>query len=323
LDAKSALTCRLTSLHGLKPMQAGEIIVKLRSIAMKKGKASWTAEVTAIFRATESIRPIQVRLLRDKYATKFLRPSLQIILKFRCLALSLLWLMIDRRFPGASITAVTRIRFVDDCLKNGINDGVEQIVILGAGYDSRAYRFGELQNKMVFEVDHPNTQKLKINKILHIFNKLPENVFYVPVDFEKDNFVLKLVEAGYRKDKKTLFIWEAVSKYLTQNAVNELLSAVSSNSCKGSSIVFDYLFQSMVDRSSGSKFAKKVLDFQDKKGEPFIFGLPKTNPENFIMKKGFSSVKNFTSTKIKNMYFSDNSRAKNLHPFWGIIHATV
>lgn len=290
---------------------------------MIRGKASWTAEVTAIFRATESIRPIQVRLFNDKYAVNFLRPSLRLVLKFRWLALSLLWLMIDRRFPGASTTAVSRIRFVDDCLKNGINDGVEQLVILGAGYDSRAYRFGGLKNKLVFEVDHPNTQKLKKNKISRIFNKLPDHVVYVPVDFEKEKFISKLVESGYRKDLKTLFIWEAVSKYLTSNAVNELLSLVSGNSCKGSSIVFDYIFQSMVDGSSGSKFAEKVLNFQARKGEPFIFGLPEENPEKIIISKGFSSVKNFTSTKIKSIYFSGMARAKNLHPFWGIIHATV
>ena len=79
----------------------------------------------------------------------------------------------------------------------------------------------------------------------------------------------------------------------------------------------------MVDRSSGSKLAEKALDFQAKKGEPFIFGLLEKNPEQLIMSRGFSEVKNFTAGKIKSMHFSGMARVKNLHPFWGIIHATV
>lgn len=290
---------------------------------MRSGKASWTAEITAVFRATESIRPTQLRLFHDKYAANFLRPSFRLILKNRLLTKFALWLMIDRRFPGATDTVVSRIRFVDDCLKDCIKEGIEQLVILGAGYDSRAYRFNKLRSKRVFEVDHPNTQSLKKEKIIKIFGCLPNHVKFVPVDFEKEKLMPKLSAAGYRRDLKTLFIWEGVNKYLTPNAVNDLLSVVSGNSCGGSSIVFDYLFQSMVDRSSGSKLAEKALNFQAKKGEPFIFGLPEKNPEHIIMSRGFSLVKNFTAAKIKSLYFKGMARAKNLHPFWGIIHATV
>lgn len=288
---------------------------------MRKGQASWTAEITAVFRAVESIRPKQERLFCDVYAADFLRPSLRWPLKNRRLALFLLWLMIDRRFPGASITAVSRIRFVDDCLKAGIKEGIEQVVILGAGYDSRAFRFGALNHQRVFEVDHPDTQKVKKAKISRILKKLPDHVAYVPVDFENGNWISKLLESGYRRDFKTLFICEAVSKYLTPNAVNELLSGVSANSCEGSSIVFDYLFQSMVEGRLDSKIAQKALQYQARRGEPFIFGLPEENPEKIIMSKGFSSVKNFTAAKIKSMYLSGTARAKDLHPFWGVMCA--
>jgi len=289
---------------------------------MIKGKASWTAEITALFRAIETNKPPQTKLLNDIYAVKFLRPSIRLIIKNRILTKFALWLAIERRFPGASDTVVSRVRFVDDCLKNCIKDGIEQLVILGAGYDSRAYRFNEMKDIPTFEVDHPNTQKLKKEKITTIFGHLPGHVVFVPVDFETDQMMPKLFDAGYRS-KKTLFIWEGVCKYLTANAVYELLSTVSGNSCKGSSIVFEYLFQSMVDRSSGSKFAEKVLDFQAKKGEPFIFGLPEKNPEHLIVSKGFSLVKNVNAAKLKDMYFRGKPRGKRLHNFWGLIHATV
>lgn len=290
---------------------------------MIKGKASWTAEMTAVFRATESLRPIEQRLFEDIFAPEFLRPWIRLLLKNRWLAKFIVWFLIDRRFPGATDTIVSRIRYTDDCLKDSIKNGIEQLVILGAGYDSRAYRFAELKAIKVFEVDHPNTQHLKKDKVNRLFGTLPSHVTYVAVDFEKEKLLPKLLNAGFTSNQKTLFIWEGVCKYLSQEAVNELLTQVSSKACKGSCIVFDYLFESMINGSSGSPLAKRMLDYQLKKGEPFIFGLPEDNPEDSIKPKGFSEVKNTSAAKIKKKYFQGSTRAKSLHPFWGIIRATV
>lgn len=290
---------------------------------MIRGKASWTAEITAVFRASESIRPSKQRILNDMYAVNFLRPGFRLILRSRMLTKFILWLAIDRRFPGASDMVVSRVRFIDDCLHNCINDGLEQLVILGAGYDSRPYRFIQLKDKPIFEVDHPNTQALKKRKIETIFGHLPAHVTFVPIDFEKDRLMPKLTEKGYNPNLKTLFIWEGVCKYLSENAVNELLLTVSGNSRKGSSIVFEYLFKSMIDGSSHSKIAGKVLKFQARKGEPFIFGLPETNPGAEILSKGFSKVENVNATELQSMFFSGMARGNKINPFWGIIHAIV
>lgn len=290
---------------------------------MIKDKSSWTAELTAVYRATESLRSIQNRLFQDKFAAEFLRPSYKFILKNKLFTRFVLWFMIDRRFPGATDTIVSRIRFVDDCLNASIKDGIEQLVILGAGYDSRAYRFTQLKALNVFEVDHPNTQRLKKKKLAEIFGALPDYVKYVSVNFENEKMLPKLLNAGYNRQLKTLFIWEGVCKYLTKDAVSELLSVVSSNSCKGSAIVFDYLFESMVDGRVTSPLTTKLLDFQLKKGEPYIFGLPEDAPADFIKSKGFSFIRNFPASKIKEMYFQNINRGENLHSFWGLIHAIV
>lgn len=91
----------------------------------------------------------------------------------------------------------------------------------------------------------------------------------------------------------------------------------------GSSIVFDYLFQSMIDGHSGSSLARKVLDFQAQKGEPFIFGLPEENAEGYLKARGFSMIRNAPAAEIKKVVFNNSARADRLHSFWGIIHATV
>lgn len=290
---------------------------------MQNNRASWTAEITAVFRAVESIRPSKERLFHDIYADKFLRPSFRLLLKNRLLAKLALWTAIDRRFPGAADTIACRIRFVDDCLRKRIGTGIDQLVILGAGYDSRPYRFAELTKIKVFEVDHPDTQILKKRKILNMFGMLPRHVTYIPVDFEKDRLMAKLTQAGYRRDRISFFIWEGVCKYLTAGAVDQLLISVAANACIGSTIVFDYLFKSMVDGSSDSNLARKILDFQAKKGEPYIFGLPEIDTEHHIMARGFSDAKNIPAAKIKELYFNKIKRGGKLHPFWGLIEATV
>ena len=79
--------------------------------------------------------------------------------------------------------------YIDDRLQQHLGDGLEQLVILGAGYDSRAYRFEELKKGIkVFEVDHPATQAVKKEKLQEIFQLLPDHVTYVPVDFHNENF---------------------------------------------------------------------------------------------------------------------------------------
>ncbi len=290
---------------------------------MKEGKASWTAEVTAAFRAVESIRSSRERLLLDIYAEKFLRPTFRWLLGNCILARFVLWFATDRRFPGTIDTLVSRVRFVDDCLKECLLNGLEQLVILGAGYDSRAHRFAELLPKRVFEVDHPKTQSLKREKIMSMFGVLPRHVTYVAVDFEIEDLMEKLVLSGYRKDLKTLFIWEGVCKYLTAAAVDRLLAAVSANACRDSVIIFDYLYESVINGRLNSKLARKMLIFQASKGEPFIFGLPEEHPEDQIKSKGFSNVKNTTAAHIQMRYFSQQKRGRNMHPFWGVIEATV
>lgn len=235
----------------------------------------------------------------------------------------ILWFRINRPFPGLIETGVARIRSIDDRLSACLKEGVDQVVVLGAGYDARAYRFEALKDKKVFEVDHPGTQAMKKEKILTVFGSWPEHVVFVPVDFEKDDLPGSLNRAGYRKELKTVFIWEAVSKYLTSRAASRLLTLVAENASPGSSIVFDYVYESIIDGSAGLSCNKKMLRYLEKKGEPFIFGLPENNPEQFLLNHGYSKATNFPAHQIKETYFGNGPRSKHFHLFWGVMHAVV
>src|SRR5512136_858666 len=120
---------------------------------MEDGKASLTAEAAAIVRAVESAKPEGERACYDPYAQYFIRPRYRIIGRSKRLTRFFMWL-VDQRYPGATTEIVLRTRYIDDYLRERVGDGIRQLVVLGAGYDSRAHRIDGLKGKLqVFEVD--------------------------------------------------------------------------------------------------------------------------------------------------------------------------
>jgi methyltransferase (TIGR00027 family) len=103
---------------------------------------------------------------------------------------------------------MARERYIDDVLQNFLNEGLQQLVILGAGYDSRAYRFDLPGRVKTFEVDHPVTQADKLKRVQRVFGKIPEHVTYIPVDFNTQTLSERLLSSGYGPGLISLFIWQ-------------------------------------------------------------------------------------------------------------------
>lgn len=173
-------------------------------------------------------------------------------------------------------------KFFLDCLK----DNFAQIVLLGAGYDSRAYRFKEyMQNSQIFEVDASFTQNQKID-ILNYNNISSSHVNFVAVDFEKDSLTDMLFVAGFDKQKKTAFIWEGVTLYLSKEAVQSTLRNIMEISSTGSLLGFDYL-------NFNPDKAPKII----RKDEIVQFGTDKKSMETFMGNYGFSVIENLETIK--------------------------
>ena len=203
-------------------------------------------------------------------------------------------------------------------------DGLDQLVILRAGYDARAYRMEELRhNVRVFEVDHPATQQEKKAKLMKLLGSLPDSVVYVPVDFERDWLDLRLLESGYDGNERSLFICEAVTMYLTPEAVDETLAFVAKKSGDGSYIVMDYIFKSVVDGPCDlygtAEFRKQV----ERRGDSIQLGIEEGTVERFLADRGFDTLKNVTSDFVKSAYFRGESQGLYVAPSMGYVHATV
>jgi methyltransferase (TIGR00027 family) len=133
-----------------------------------------------------------------------------------------------------------RTAAIDDALRVGLADGDEQLVILGAGLDARAFRMPELGNVVVYEVDHPATQAYKRARIGQ-HPPLAKELRFVEVDFEKTSLAGALAGAGQRTDRKTFWIWEGVTMYLPLAATRATLEAVAARSCAGSRLAMTYV----------------------------------------------------------------------------------
>jgi len=141
---------------------------------------------------------------------------------------------------GMTFHVALRTRALDTALRESLALGAKQIVLLGAGLDGRAYRLRELEGLRVFEVDHPNTQRDKQQRLANAEIEPVAEVIFVPVDFEKDRLDDSLRRAGFSPTIPSFWIWEGVTVYLTLDAVRSTLLAIASSSAPGSRVALTY-----------------------------------------------------------------------------------
>ncbi|HEX4809609.1 MAG TPA: SAM-dependent methyltransferase [Bryobacteraceae bacterium] len=179
-----------------------------------------------------------------------------------------------------------RTRFIDDALERAIKNGATQVVILGAGFDSRAYRFRDLlKHCKVLEIDAAPTQEYKKRRVQQVLADIPPNLIYASIDFSKDGLGDVLQAAGLRREEKTFYIWEGVSMYLPENGVRETLRIVASYSAPGSSLVLDYANRLGIEMARTQAQGTSV--FAQAWGEPWIFGVPDSDGVEFFRELGF------------------------------------
>ena len=193
-----------------------------------------------------------------------------------------------------------------------------------AGYDSRAYRIEGLKGKVkVFEVDHPATQMRKIERLKKLLGALADHVVYVPIDFSKEKLDGRLLESGYDRNSKTLFIWEGVTLYISAEAVDETLAFVVNNSGEGSSIIFDYIYQSVVDGTCEMEEARIGREYVARIGEPWTFGIGEDAIDEFLSERGYCQINNAKPEFLAGTYFKGVNQGRKVSSFQPIVHATI
>jgi methyltransferase (TIGR00027 family) len=299
---------------------------------MEEGKPSFTAEIDAVIRTVETEKPEGERLCYDPFAKGFIGRANRVIGMIPPLRKLALWYL-EKKHPFILDCIPARTRYIDEYVNKCIDDGLQQLIILGAGYDSRAYRIERLKGKVtVFEVDHPATQKRKIEKVKKILDPLPGNVVYVPIDFNKETLPERMFQSGYDREKKSLFIWEGVTPLLTAEAVDETLDFVASNSGPGSSIIFNYIIKSLVDGTcqlEGAREIRKafsrggIADFSSNRGDRLMFGIEEGAIEAFLSDRGFQQIRDISGDYYEAAYFRGPNRNRKGCCLCRVVYATV
>jgi len=245
---------------------------------MNAAAPSRTAEYMALFRALESARAPERRLFEDRDAASFLTPRLHaVVLAARVpLLRRLIIAFIDRRWPGPRLSAVARTRVIDDFVTGALDAGCSQLVLLGAGYDTRATRLPAAAGDAVFEVDHPATQQRKREALAG----RAAHVRYVGVDFETDALASALAAAGLDRTQPSCIVWEGVFSYLTVAAIDRTLGALVQACAPASRLMLTYVDERALGGGSlaGSAWREAVSDV----GEPFQTGLEPERAAEFF-----------------------------------------
>jgi methyltransferase (TIGR00027 family) len=259
-----------------------------------------SAETLATLRAVVANETRLAVKCEDRFAKAFVRTKNRILASV--LPQALLKKVFDTAAPGSYCFTIARTRHFDEALLAACRSGVQQVVLLGAGYDSRAFRFKDaLAGVTIFEVDHPGTQARKQRILQASFGKLPANLHYAPVDFTRDSLEAALLRNGFARNRRTLFLWEGVSYYLPERAVQNVLDFVAS-CAPGSSIMFDYAIRSFVDGNASTYGGEQVANWLKRIGEPFLFGLDPAETSAFLTARKMRVLSDLGPEELEKRY---------------------
>jgi methyltransferase (TIGR00027 family) len=268
-------------------------------------QASGTAMATAFMRALAAYDPRKEVRGNDYLAEIFLEEEQKKPLKDLAIRT---WVMKNRIAPGAYEFMIARTAFFDRIVEQALKENREQMVILGAGYVSRPYRFEKfIQDTKIFELDAKPTQQRKKQCLQQEGISISRQITFLPINFETDNLKDVLVEAGFSGEKKTVFIWEGVTYYLRAEVVDHMLAFVRANSPSGSSIGFDYasLSDEALDENGAKELRKHMRSRHS--NEPTKFGIRAGKIESFLAERGFEVVEHLTAAEMNGKYLPIHS----------------
>ncbi|QJX61189.1 class I SAM-dependent methyltransferase [Niallia circulans] len=220
-----------------------------------------------------------------------------------------------------SPTPLARAAYAENVVRNECQHGAEQYVIMGAGLDTFAWRHDTLPNVTVFEVDHPSTQKFKIERLEQAGYEIPSHLKFVAMDFTKELSLEKLAAAGLDLSKKTVFSLLGVSYYLTKDVLQQLLHAFFKDLSKGSSIIFDFADEGLFTEPGIFNRVQNMVQMAQAAGEPMKFAASLAELEDLLANEQLLIYEHLSPQEIQQQFFSD--RDDNLQAFETIhyIHA--
>jgi len=284
-----------------------------------------TAEGACALRAAGALEEDPAVRCPDGMAAAFLGGFNVSTLAKRRLTRRLFLRAANRTVPGAYGYEIVRAKFIDEIVISEVGTGVDELVLLGSGLDSRPYRLADrLGGVRVIEVDHPASLASKRDRLRKLLGHEPGHVTYAAVDFTRDNLDAALAAAGHERSAATLFVWSGVSMYLPGEAVADVLSWVGGHRDPRTSIVFDAIWADALDGSREYYGAAELRDsVAEKADEPLRWGVPEDRVEEVLSGFGLRAERVLGEEEGRATYLrrSDGTLHDRPYGFGALIHA--
>lgn len=286
---------------------------------MKIGVPSKTAIGPALRRATESSKGSGARICCDEYARYFITRRSTGMGETWAPRFLVNWWLDHVTEIGVGNLILVRTRYLDDAFRAAKASGAGQLVVLGAGYDSRSFRLVTPADGIAaYEVDFPATQDRK-RALLQA--RLPEvkldHVRFIPTDFMTTSLEAAMLSSDYRSDVRTFFIWEGVTCYLTEDAVRKTFEFIARHSGSGSEVAFDYLHFMPSERAASRR------TWHDAE-EPLHWGVSPDAIGGFLLECGLELIENVPAPELGARYWGEiGKRSPAVSPTFSLARAVV
>ena len=267
-----------------------------------ESQTSRTAEFTCLVRGLSNLEN-RAQYRSDDYVSLIImngviRPLLRLALFKR---------FFTAKYPaGMYEYVIARTKTIDAEFKRALDQGFRQVLIFGAGFDSRGIRLGsQAEHARVFELDAPATQRAKIERYREKKVEIPENLVFIPIDFDRDSLPERLDQAGFDKRCPSLFILEGLTMYLQPDSVDATFRVIREFAGDGSRIVFDHIHASVLRRENLYEGEQALYDGVANAGEGFCFGIEQGHIDDFVSAYGFAAEKILDAGALEDLYFRD------------------
>lgn len=282
---------------------------------MKADKTSRTAQYMALFRALETKLNKKDRLFSDPYAIHFLDRKLRFATRLSKYPIVRKYIenTIQKKVPGAFSSGIARTKYIDELLHKAILNGVKQVIILGAGFDTRGLRLDFLKDVSVIEIDHPNTSNYKRQIYKNRLGRIPDHIDFLQIDFNKQDLDQLATQHNIDFSKPTAVIWEGVTNYLTEAAITNTFAFIS-KFARNSHVIFTYVHQEILENPKLFLGGEKLLQDLNKLEEQWTFGFLPNKLPDYLHQFDIQLIEDLCANEYRERYLP--KRTENGYEFY-------
>jgi len=281
--------------------------------------AAKTGAGPTVMVAIEQYFPSHQRIITDDLAYSVLPLGARALVWAMRPPLARNWMVraTERAFPGLWSGIMCRKRYIDDALIAAARE-IDAVVNLGAGFDTRACRLPYLAEIPVWEVDQPANIKSKEDRLRQGFGRLPEHVSLAFVRFAQETLRPALASRDSPEHKRTFFIWEAVTQYLTETGIGATLDFLAT-APHGSRLAFTYVLKDFLDGQS--LYGQERLHERYVKSKIWLFGLDPRKVSDFLDSYGWRVTDHLGCDELVERYVKPTGRRLTSSPIERIVYA--